>query len=116
MQMIESGQVIDQEDIEKIFQLNESVKGTKQYMKYQMEMSFKHDNTNTGKFTNWKFFGSGIPYLHNLEKYMNSGYIFKIVKGNVYIESFPHKDSYGTTQVERWCVNDAVMEELGWFY
>ena len=54
---IESRQIVSQADIKKIIQLNESVKGTTDYMKYHMEMAYKHDNTKKGGFTNWKFLG-----------------------------------------------------------
>ena len=43
---IESRQIVSQADIKKIIQLNESVKGTTDYMKYHMEMSYKHDKRN----------------------------------------------------------------------
>ena len=112
---IESRQIVSQADIKKIIQLNESVKGTTDYMKYHMEMSYKHDNTKKGGFTNWKFLGYGYPFEHDEKEWSNSGYVFKIVKGHVYIETFQHKDSYGTTQIERWYVTDRIMEEMGWW-
>ena len=62
---IESRQIVSQADIKKIIQLNESVKGTTDYMKYHMEMSYKHDNTKKGGFTNWKFLGYGYPFEHD---------------------------------------------------
>ena len=45
---IESRQIVSQDGIKKIILLNESVKGTREYMKYHMEMSYKHDSTKKG--------------------------------------------------------------------
>lgn len=105
---IQNHGIVNQDDIKKIVQLNESVKGSSEYMRYYMEESWKHNDTPNGGFTNWKFLGFGVPYI-------GIGYEFHIVKDHAYIQSFPKTNQFGKQEIERYYITKAIMEEMGWY-
>lgn len=105
---IQNKQVLSDEDLKKIVELNESVKGTSNYMRFTMEHSYKHDDTPKGGFTNWKFLGFGYP-MNDIE------YHFHMVGQSIYIETLPRRNAYGHLEVERFYVTKTIMEEMGWW-
>lgn len=95
---LENRQVVSQDDIEKIISLNESVKGTRDYAKFYMEISYKNKS--------WKYLGYGYPYRLNFNG--NSGYMFTVRNGKVHIQSM-------TDEPKRYYVTERIMEEMGWW-
>ena len=87
------------EMLNKLTEVNNSVKGTNKYYKFQMSCSKKYDDDNRWRFT----YCWGIPYT--------TGKI-KSFKGNTYIIT-EIKDHFGHNTLVRYEVTDAVKELLG---
>lgn len=92
---------VSMEQIDKIKQANETVKGTLEYGKYTMQYEYKYKNKNDESFCNWKFVGYGIPIKNMI-------YHLKKIKNNLYIISEEYEDSFGNLTVDRWLVTDTV--------
>ncbi len=105
-------QYISKEQLVKIADAVNSVRGTSDYFKYNMEMGYKYMKTNKNtlkdEYTNWYFVGYSIPSM--IEK--PDFYYTKRVKDNLYIMSEPYYDEFGHLNVERFTVNEAVQKLL----
>ena len=93
--------VITIEQVEKIKQAAESVKGTMEYNKYSMCCEIKRKTHD--KWTGWKYVGWSYPKL--------TSYIFKTVKGKIYMISNEY-ESFGDRIIERYEITEAVKELL----
>lgn len=94
--------VITIEQIEKIKQAAESVKGTLEYNKYSM--CCENKRTVNGKWTGWKYVGWGYP--------KRTSYTLKTVKGKTYMISNEY-EIFGEKNIDRYEVIDAIKELLG---
>lgn len=94
--------IITVEQIEKIRQAAESVKGTVEYNKYNMCCESKRRVND--KWSGWKFITWGVPVL--------AEYTLKIIKDKMYIVSEEKESWWGTISVDRYEVTDAIKELL----
>lgn len=94
--------IITAEEIEKIRQANESMKGTDKYNKYHMCHSSKR--TIDDKWGKWTYLGWDIPYR-------SIPYFIKTIKDTTYIMSEKYND-FGESCIERYEVTDSVKELL----
>ncbi len=95
--------ILTKEEIKKINDLNNSVKGTPEYAKYHMMQEFKYKKD--GKWTRWIFAGhTGNIYKKHL--------FVKYIKDKIYLvtETFTELDS---DTVDRYEVTDTIKEVLG---
>ena len=88
------------EDMNKLRDAHESVRGTNEYQKYLMENELKRKRSD-GKWSNWKFIGWYIPYSADEVK-------IKKVGEKVYIMC----DGAFGDEVERYTVTEEVNELL----
>ena len=88
------------EDMNKLRDAHESVKGTNEYQKYLMENELKRRLAD-GKWSNWKFIGWYIPYSADEVK-------IKKVGEKVYIMC----DGAFGDEIERYTVTEEVNELL----
>ena len=88
------------EDMNKLRDAHESVKGTNEYQKYLMECELKRRLAD-GKWSNWKFIGWYYPYSADEVK-------IKKVGEKVYIMC----DGAFGDEVERYTVTEEVNELL----
>ena len=95
---------ITREQLNLLTNARNSVRGTSDYLKYNMAMEYKYTKMNT----NWYFIGYSIP--SRIEK--PDFYYTKRVKDNLYIISEPYYDELGHLNVERFTVSEAVQELL----
>lgn len=93
--------IVTMEQIQKIIDANNAVRGTYDYMKYYMCFEYKYRNYNN-KWTGWKFMRWTIPTA-----YTKGNYYLKTIKDRTFL-MFERDDS-----VERFEVNTAVKELLG---
>ena len=96
---------VSMEQIYKIKQANESVKGTLEYNKYAMQSEYKHKNKYEKNFSSWIFIRYDIPIK-------NMKYYIKKIKSNLYIISEEYNDGADNLIVDRWLVNDEVKKLL----
>lgn len=103
---------ITREQLNLLTNARNSVRGTSDYLKYNMAMEYKYTkmnrNTLKDEYTNWYFIGYSIP--SRIEK--PDFYYTKRVKDNLYIISEPYYDELGHLNVERFTVSEAVQELL----
>lgn len=50
---------VSEQDIQKLVEANDSVRGTSDYMKYHMMIEYK--TKHNGKWSSWKFLSWGVP-------------------------------------------------------
>lgn len=94
--------VITIEQVEKIKQAAETVKGTLKYNKYSMCCEIKRKSN--GKWTGWKYVGWSYP--------KSISYNVKAIKEKMYMISNEY-EAFGDVIMERYEINDAVKELLG---
>ena len=94
---------ITKEEIKKINDLNNSVRGTTEYAKYHMTQEFKYKKD--GKWTRWIYAGY-IDHIYRKNLFV------KYVKDKIYLvtETFTELDS---NTVDRYEVTDVIKEVLG---
>lgn len=95
---------ITREELDKITEANEKVKGTDEYGKYYMPCEFKIKKD--GRWKRWILSCWGAPVFRK------GTYYLKIIKDNTYIISEEYDDGWGYLEVERYGVTDAVKELL----
>ena len=95
--------ILTTEEIKKINDLNNSVKGTTEYAKYYMTQEFKYKKD--GKWTRWIYSGH-INHIYRKNLFV------KYVKDKIYLvtETFTE---LGEDTVDRYEVTDAIKEVLG---
>lgn len=95
--------ILTAEEIKKINDLNNSVKGTTEYTKYYMPQEFKYRKD--GKWTRWIFAGH-INHIYRKNLFV------KTIKDKIYLvtETFTE---LGEDTVDRYEVTDAIKEVLG---
>lgn len=109
---IENRMLISKEDIQKIKDANESVKGTLDYTKYLMEEEYRYYNEEKEKWGRWKYIAWSYPIRYN-PGWANSGYYIEIYRGHVFIKSLAYTE-FGRKCVDRYRVTDRIMELLDW--
>lgn len=94
---------ITKEEIKKINDLNNSVRGTTEYAKYHMTQEFKYKKDD--KWTRWIFAGY-------IDRIYRKHLFVKTVKDKVYLvtDTFTELDS---DTVDRYEVTDTIKEVLG---
>ena len=98
---IQSGQIIPNSEIQKIFDAFCAVKGTSEYTKYHMEIETYYPDTKS-----WKFLGHGVPHT-NLDAKI------KMYGGRIWLvfDAFRYG---GRATKERYELTAAVMNLMGW--
>jgi len=94
---------ITKEEIKKINDLNNSVRGTSEYTKYHMMQEFKYKKD--GKWTHWIYAGY-------IDRIYRKNLFVKTVKNKVYLVTETFTELGGDT-VDRYEVTDTIKEVLG---
>lgn len=92
---------ITKEQIDNIIFLHESVKGTRDYNKYTMQIESKSKYND--KWGKWVFLGWGVPYVSELT--------VKKVKDTVYL-MYSGIDGGGYESITRYAVTDTINDVL----
>lgn len=111
---VENRMEVAQADLERLLELDASVRGTDKYTMYRMEAELKRKANGSNKWSEWKFLGFGMPLPAK-----EFGYSFKLTKDgdgmtNLYIVDHVSFDDNGDLWSYRWRVTDEVREALGW--
>lgn len=104
--------IITVEQIKKIKQAAESVRGTADFNKYNMCYEFKfrdvscmeRNGAGSTKWTAWHYVGWGTPQL--------KPHIIKIIKGKMYMYREEQDDNCGTINVYRYHITDTIRTLL----